>query len=268
MRQRHGCGPKRGAAYRQPWAPRLQAQMHVDMRIHASYWTWHRRAQSDGRYAHTQGWRLQHTANGRQCPRRRHCMGAKRQPQSLDTEKDPPARVGRRHAEGRLPAEPEYTACACQTVSFPQKPTPNIPNRQRAARIPQIMHARVTELNAPATLHCLFRAVPGLENTLGLCSRCRGAGTETPHISVPGRQVSAPETLTQRPRAKKKCAAPRPSPPSASRTTRTRWHRPETLTLHTRVCRRYEEMRSSTPIASFSCSYDTNAMAIEGTTLT
>ena len=72
---------------------------------------------------------------------------------------------------------------------------------------------------------------------LGLCSRAAGAGAlaqATPHASVPGRRVAGSDNLT----------------------------------LHPRVRRRYEEMRSSTPIASFSCSYDTNAMAIEGTTLT
>ena len=53
-------------------------------------------------------------------PRRGHCMGASRQPQSLETEKDPPEGVGRRHAEGRLPAGPEYTACACKLSRSPK----------------------------------------------------------------------------------------------------------------------------------------------------
>ena len=123
MRQVHECGPKGGAqAYRQPRAPGLQAQMHVDMRntciLH------------DMVQAHSVAMGAVPTDRGEGCntqpmaekhPRRGHCMGASRQPQSLETEKTLQQGVGRRYAEGRLPAGPEYTACSCKLSHSPKK---------------------------------------------------------------------------------------------------------------------------------------------------
>ena len=145
---RQGCEPKQEHGHTgSPRAPGLLAQMHAGMRIHASY--------SHMAQAHSQrcalcpqtGVKAAAQSGCRRWLRHRHCMGAERQPERLKTEKDPPARVRRRHAEGRLLAEPQYTACAGRP-SLPPKSNPKRPKPGGGCAHPPV-HALASQSPLP-----------------------------------------------------------------------------------------------------------------------